>query len=353
MIPAMDEQRVRDIMSGRARGIGPALLRGGLGMAAVPYALAMRLRRRLYARGVLPSRSADIPVICVGNLTTGGTGKTPMVAAIVQMLRNAGANPAVLTRGYKAADGVSDEAELLRDLTGAKVIVNADRAAGAAQAMADGADVAVMDDGFQHLRLARDLDMVLLDATNPWGYGHCLPRGMLREPPAALRAADAVVITRIDQVAEQQVDAIGRRVREIAPDVPIACARHQPLALLDETGQPRPMTDLAGRKVCAFCGIGNPGAFFAMLEQHNARLVSRHALPDHADYARALDRALCGTCEPTDGCPAQIMVTTEKDFVKLSETTPFRRKVWRVRVEMAITQGAEQIERLVRNALRR
>ncbi len=349
MIHAMDEQWVRDIMSGRARGLWPTLLRGLLWAASVPYALAMGLRRRLYALGALPCRSAEIPVICVGNLTTGGTGKTPMVAAVVDMLRRAGVQPAILTRGYGSTGGVSDEAQLLRQLTGAEVIVNADRVEGAAQAAAD-ADVAVMDDGFQHLRLARDLDLVLLDATNPWGYGHCLPRGMLREPTTALRYADAVVITRVDQAAPQQVAAIQDRVEKLAPGVPVAQASHLPVALLDETGQARPMRDLAGRKVCAFCGIGNPDAFFSMLARHNARLVSRHALPDHADYARRLDRALCAACEPADGCPAQIMVTTEKDFVKLSEASPFRRKVWRVRVEMKITQGADHIERLVRQA---
>ncbi|RLG28969.1 tetraacyldisaccharide 4'-kinase, partial [Methanosarcinales archaeon] len=178
----MDTEQVRDIMSGRRRGVGAAALRAAAAVASCPYAAAMRLRRWAYRKGVLSSRSARAGVICVGNITTGGTGKTPMVAWVVDRLAQAGKTPAILTRGYRSAEGGSDEAALLKRLTGAAVVVNPDRAAGAKQALAGGADVLVMDDGFQHLRLRRDLDVVLIDATNPFGFGRCLPRGMLREP---------------------------------------------------------------------------------------------------------------------------------------------------------------------------
>ncbi|MCY2924491.1 MAG: tetraacyldisaccharide 4'-kinase, partial [Planctomycetota bacterium] len=130
-----------------------------------PYAGAVRLRRWAYRKGLLHSHKAGVPVVCVGNLTAGGTGKTPMVAWVVKHLREQGRRPAILTRGYKAHRGISDEAELLKAVTGADVVVQADRVAGAAGAIAAGADVCVMDDGYQHLRLRRDFSIVLLDAT--------------------------------------------------------------------------------------------------------------------------------------------------------------------------------------------
>ena len=178
---------MREIMSGRRRGAGASLLRAALATVAGPYAGTMWLRRWMYRRALLPSRRAKVPVICIGNITTGGTGKTPMVAWVVGRLKAAGCNPAILTRGYRPAAGQSDEAELLKHLCDAPVVINGDRPAGAAQAVAGGADVLVMDDGFQHRRLRRDMDVVLIDATNPFGYGHCLPRGLLREGPSALR----------------------------------------------------------------------------------------------------------------------------------------------------------------------
>ena len=177
----MNEQKVRDILSGRQTGPVAALLRATLSAASVPYAAAMRVRRDAYRRGVLASHAAGVPVICVGNVTTGGTGKTPMVAWVVRRLLENGFAPAILTRGYKSSAGQSDEAELLRRSLPASVpiVVNGNRLAGAQAARQQGANVLVMDDGFQHHRLRRDLDIVLIDATNPFGFGRCLPRGLL------------------------------------------------------------------------------------------------------------------------------------------------------------------------------
>jgi tetraacyldisaccharide 4'-kinase len=346
----MDQNDVHDILSGRRSGVGVSLLRGALAMAAWPYAGAMWLRRRLYRAGVLPSRRAAVPVVCVGNLTTGGTGKTPMVAWVVNRLKGAGLSPAVLTRGYKGSGGTSDEAELLRQATGSSVVVDGDRVSGAQRAVADGAGVLVMDDGFQHRRLRRDLDIVLIDATRPWGYERCLPRGLLREPISALRDADAVVVTRADQAGSRAVDEIRRRVREILPEAPVALASHRPSAVIDASGRQRELDVLAGRKVCAFCGIGNPEAFFRTLELLNARVVSRHPLDDHFDYGPQLSQTLCDTCGQRSGCGAQVMITTPKDYVKLdADTAP--REVWQLTTTMDIHDGADAIERRIAEAV--
>jgi tetraacyldisaccharide 4'-kinase len=346
----MDQSDVHDILSGRRKGAGVSLMRGALAVASWPYAGLMWLRRRLYNAGLLPSRRAEVPVVCVGNLTTGGTGKTPMVAWVVNRLKDAGCAPAVLTRGYRGSGGISDEAELLREATGIPVFVDPDRVAGAAHALADGADALVMDDGFQHRRLRRDLDIVLIDATLPWGYGHCLPRGLLREPISALRDANAVVITRADQAGSRAVEEIRTRVRTVAPDVPIALASHRPAAVIDASGEPRGLDVLAGRKLCAFCGIGNPQAFFRTLETLNARVVSRHPLDDHYDYAPQLEQTLCDTCGERSGCGAQVMITTPKDYVKLSGR-PLHREVWQLTTAMDIHDGADAIERRLAEAV--
>ncbi|MFP4138976.1 MAG: tetraacyldisaccharide 4'-kinase [Planctomycetota bacterium] len=346
----MDQADIHEILSGRRKGPGVSLMRGVLAVASWPYAGLMRLRRGAYRAGLLPSRNAQVPVVCVGNLTTGGTGKTPMVAWVVEYLQQLGRAPAVLTRGYKAADGVSDEAQLLGQATGAAVVVDPDRLAGASRAVADGADALVMDDGFQHLRLRRDLNIVLIDATRPWGYGHCLPRGILREPIAALRDAEAVVITRADQVGSKAVDDIRRRIREIVPDAPIALASHRPSGVIDASGEHHPLDVLAGRKVCAFCGIGNPEAFFRTLESLNARVVSRHALDDHYEYGLQLEQITCRTCGEGINCPAQVMITTAKDYVKVARK-PIGREVWQLTTAMDIHDGADAIERLLREAV--
>jgi len=335
-----------DILSGRRRGLGASLARAGLAAAAVPYAAVMRARRWFYRRGLLPSRAADAPVICVGNLTTGGTGKTPMVAWVVARLHEAGGTPAILTRGYKGEGGTSDEAELLKALTGAPVVVDPDRAAGAAEAVRGGADVLVMDDGFQHRRLRRDLDLVLIDATNPFGYGWCLPRGLLREPRSALRDADAVVITRSSGVSDERLEALKTRLSRLAPGATVHAAVHVPTDVLDQHGISQPASALEGRRVFAFGGLGNPEAFFATVRRLGAEVVGRQALADHVDYdAEMLGRLVA----QAENVGAELLVTTQKDGVKLT-TMERPMAIWQLVVEMRLIEGARALAEAIARA---
>jgi len=334
-----------DILSGRRRGLCASVVRAGLSSAAVPYSAAMRLRRWAYRRGLLNRRRADAPVISVGNITTGGTGKTPMVAWVVQHLKGASRTPAVLIRGYKAVEGQSDEAELLRQLTHVPVIINPDRVAGAREAVARGADVLVMDDGFQHLALRRDLNIVLIDATNPFGYGRCLPRGLLREPVAALTDADAVVITRSDEVESPRLEELRRRLDNLAPNASFHAAVHQPVGLIDEAGAKLPPDALNRRRVCALCGIGNPESFARTLERLGADIVSRCVFDDHVAYTPARIDAIRHACR--DG-RAELLVTTEKDFVKLAGVS-LPVPLWRLAVVMNIVEGEQQLIDRIKN----
>ena len=336
----MEEQTARDIMSGRRGGLAAAAARLGLLSASLPYAGLRRLRRWAHRRRLLPAAAAEAPVISVGNITTGGTGKTPMVAWIVARLKEAGRRPAILTRGYKAVAGRSDEVELLGELTGAPVVVNADRVAGAKVAVAGGADVLVMDDGFQHRRLRRDLDIVLIDATRPFGYGHCLPRGLLREPVSALGDADAIVLTRSGVIGGRKLVDLVTRIGELAGRASIHLAEHTPTRIVDASGGELPAAALAGKKVCAFCGLGNPDGFFATLEKAGARVVESIAFDDHVAYdGAALDRI--GRGARAGG--AEVLVTTAKDRVKIADPAGLPLPLWTLHVEMRIVEGDSQL----------
>ncbi len=342
----MDEQKARDIISGRRQGPVASFLRAALATASWPYAGAMRLRRWAYRIGLRKSHAAAVPVICVGNITTGGTGKTPMVAWVVARLRAAGRTPAILTRGYRAVGGKSDEAELLKNIAGAPVVVNPDRLEGAKAAVGQGADVLVMDDGFQHRRLRRALDIVLIDATDPFGFGHCLPRGLLREPAAALRDAGAIVITRSDAIEPQQLSALREKLASLAPQVPICAAVHRPVAVINENDEKLAPDALNGRKAYAFCGLGNPGHFFRMLGELGTRLVSTQAFDDHAEYTPQVIDSLKRAAE---NCEAEIFITTQKDAVKLMDAD-LSLPVWKLAVEIGITDAADGLIELILSA---
>src|SRR5262249_20780095 len=192
------------LVSGRRRGLWPSLLRCGLWALSVPVGLGVRLRNRFFDWGWKRTFRAQVPVISVGNLTLGGTGKTPCVEYVARFCRGAGKRVAIRGRGYGSDHGRNDEALVLEEnLPDVPHLQGADRVALAAIAVEElESEVLVLDDGFQHRRLARDLDIVLVDVTDPWGGGFLLPRGLLREAPAGLRRASVVVLTRSDQADE-------------------------------------------------------------------------------------------------------------------------------------------------------
>jgi tetraacyldisaccharide 4'-kinase len=296
-----------------------------LGVPALLFGGAVRLRNRYYDRNGVARRS-DLPVISVGNLTAGGTGKTPIVAWLVHHLRDRGHTPAVVSRGYGGRAGAGphvvslgrgplvgpdhcgDEPFLLaRALERTVVIVGADRVAGARAAADAGCDVVVLDDGFQHRRLARDLDMVLLDASNPFGNYRLLPAGLLREPVSGLRRADLVMITR-SQPGES-FPVIERIVRHHNTRAPIVYAGHRPLGFFDAEGQPAPRP----ARAVAFCGIGNPARFRIDLERAGVDVVTFESWRDHhrftTDDVRRLERLAARQ--------QAVLVTTEKDLARM------------------------------------
>ncbi|MBN1345748.1 MAG: tetraacyldisaccharide 4'-kinase [Phycisphaerae bacterium] len=326
------------LIRGRQRGLLAAGLRCGLAAFSWPYRLVVGLRNAYYDHVRRATRRADVPVISVGNLVTGGTGKTPMVIWILQRLVETRRRPGVLMRGYKASqiaccqanqalqDAIhgceNDEArEIRRRCPRADLVIDPDRVAGAAKAAGIGCDVLVMDDGFQHRRLARDLDVVLVDATFPFGGG-LLPRGMRREPIDSLKRADVVVITRADQVHESERDGLRRRLGELTEGAPVLCACHRPVELCDQTGRCDAGTgvdSMRGRRAWIFAALGNPAAFSATVERMGCAVVGSRFWPDHHAWS---DAELDDMARAAGSAAADVILTTEKDAVKLPPDRP-------------------------------
>jgi tetraacyldisaccharide 4'-kinase len=216
----------------------------------------------------------------------------------------------------------------------------------------DGADVLLLDDGFQHLRLLRDLDLVVVDATCPFGGGRLLPAGMLREPPTALARADAVILTHSDQVSAGQVEIIREKLRRYARDALLLTAVHRPARLTDLNGNPRPLGELSGRRVAAISGIGRPDTFVTTLRDLGAEVGENFAYPDHHVYDGAEVRHKLGALAPN-----WIPLTTEKDAQKLREVMDdhWRSRIGVVGIELRVSglpQLRERIERMFKENLR-
>jgi tetraacyldisaccharide 4'-kinase len=330
---------------GQRRGLGPRLLRLGLACASLPYGLAVRVRNLAYDRGWRRGKRVSVPVVSVGNLTVGGTGKTPCVEYVARYYRSRGLRVAILSRGYGARGGLNDEALVLGDnLPDVPHLQGADRVRWAMAAVEEfQSEVLLLDDGFQHRRLARDLDLVLLDATDPWGQGWLLPRGLLREPAASLRRAAVVLLTRCDQVHPSAVAQLHRQVDRITPNVDVVETTHRAFDLVDSAGNAAPLDGLRGRPVAAFCGLGNPEAFGRTLLDLGADLRDFRPFPDHHPYDRrdVDDLQHWATAFGEDTC----VVTTQKDLVKVRLPRLGDRPLAALRIRLHVEAGQDALHR--------
>jgi tetraacyldisaccharide 4'-kinase len=318
----------------------------------MPYGWAVGFRNRFYDAGWLCSHQAPVPVVSVGNLTLGGTGKTPCVEYIARFYHGLGVRVAILSRGYGSRWGPNDEAQVLQEnLPEVPHLQGADRFRLAASAVEElGSELLILDDGFQHRRLRRDLDLVLVDATAPWGCGHLFPRGPLREPPSSLRRAHLIVLTRCDQVGREERAALRKRLNQVALDIPQVETRHRPAEWVNSDGNELPLASLAGRPVAAFCGIGNPEAFRRTLAHLGAEVRAFRAFPDHHDYSAADVEDLRNWVrqQPTE-C---LLATTQKDLVKIPLAHLGERELWALKIELQVEAGGEVLEGKLHGALK-
>lgn len=332
-----------DVVSGQRTEWSASALRGLLRVAELPYAAATSWRNRRYDHCRVPIHRVNAPVVSVGNLTVGGTGKTPMVEWVAGHLRQRGRRVAIVSRGYGARAGeVNDEAlELAWSLADVPHVQNPDRVAGAREAIEQhNAEALVLDDGFQHRRLGRDFDLVMLDATAPWGHGHLLPRGLLRESPRGLARADAIVLSRADLVDEDRRRAIRDTATRYAEHAVWCEVCHRPSHLWTAEQVSVPIETLAGKRVAAFCGIGNPEGFRGTARRLGIDVVDWFELPDHASYNAAQCKALDAWATQAD---AELLLCTRKDLVKLRSTTLGGVPVQAVAIELDFLSGEAEL----------
>ncbi|MEX0717368.1 MAG: tetraacyldisaccharide 4'-kinase [Planctomycetaceae bacterium] len=331
-----------------------SLARGGLAAASLCYRAGVWARNECFDRGWKRTFAAGVPVVSVGNVTAGGTGKTPVVAFLTRWFVDQGLRPVILSRGYRAferelptPERINDEKLVLARLCpGIPHVQNPDRVAGARRAVDEyAAQVLILDDGFQHRRLRRDLDIVLIDAVDPFGYGRLLPRGLLREPLSGLRRADAIVISRADRLTDDSRRAILATIAPYRPagETPIEIA-FPPADLVDASGARTGLAAIRDKKVGAFCGIGNPPAFRRTLDDLGANVVHWRTFPDHHHYtAQELDDVAAAARV----AEAEILATTLKDLVKIAAEESGGLPLWGVNIGARVLRGGDALEQLL------
>ncbi|HZI95001.1 MAG TPA: tetraacyldisaccharide 4'-kinase [Patescibacteria group bacterium] len=332
------------------------------------YGGAVALRNLLYERGIFPAHHLSVPVLSVGNLTTGGTGKTPMVAMVAGLLARRGARPVIVSRGYGGSnDGgarvvsrgngalagpteVGDEPVMLAGLCdGVPVIVSRRRRDGGELAVSMfQAGCVILDDGFQHRALARDLDILLLDGVEPFGNGRLLPAGHLREPLSSMSRAGAIVITRSDLSGPGALEAIARQRDAFCARAPVFHARTRPVAVVDAAlGDVRPLESLRGARTVCFAGIAHPERFFRDAEAAGCMVVETIRFPDHHRFS---DAELSRVAAAAAAARADIVLTTEKDLSRMADAAASKRiePLLALRVEMSIDEDTAFASLLLR-----
>ncbi len=310
----------------------------GIGRFFSPfYCAAMKMRERGYRTGMFRMTDPGVPVISIGNLTLGGTGKTPITQHFARLLRDSGLRPAVISRGYGGAtrepvNVVSDGSEVLLDartvgdeprllaetLPGVMVLTGVVRRLPAQRAVEMGADVLLLDDGFQHMALHRDLDLVLFNADNLAGNSRVFPGGELREPVSALNRCHCFVLTGTEAGNRERADRFAELLQTRFPGRPVFFTGYRPAAVVELAADGRvsesTRVELAREKCFAFCGIARPEAFARTLEKIPLEPVEFLGLPDHHGYRKTEVERLLARAERGG---ATALVTTEKDLVKL------------------------------------
>ena len=355
-----DSTRAARVTRGWEHGFpaGPRMLLSAL---AGGYRGLLGAREWLYGHGLLQSRRLSCPVVSIGNLTVGGTGKTPAVELAAQTLGELGRRVAIVSRGYgRQSSGIQvvadtasvrldpadagDEPFLLaRRLPGVAVVVGANRYKAARLAVERfGATAIVLDDGFQHRTLVKDVEIVMIRARNPWGNGQLLPHGPLREPLTALARAALVVAAGAER--PEDLEEVQETVRRHAPGVSVVAARYVPVECWEASRlRPHPSNDLAGRRLVAFAGLASPEAFARTLKTLDVDVAHFETFVDHHWYTTA-DLAALDARAASMG--AEGLVTTEKDWVRLRDVPRPRRPIHVVSVRLELLEGRDDWRRV-------
>lgn len=326
------------LIGNERKGPFTAFLKSVLHGLSAFYSAGVKGKRALYEKGLTRRRELPVPVISVGNLTWGGTGKTPLVIALAKMAEAMGKRPLVLTRGY----GNDEALEIRENLPSVPVGVGKDRGkTGWEYLLKSKIDVVICDDAFQHWKLARDWDIVAVNVRAPFGNGFLIPRGNLREPLTALRRAQTVVLTHSD---EKLTDVAGTKEAflKIAPHLEFAEACHEPLFFYRTVAdEKKNLESFRHIRAAVFCGIGSPGPFRESLEKLGVKVARFFEFPDHHRYTR---KELVEIRNFLLKERLQDAITTEKDYFRSKKLLVDVLDPWVLKIEMRIKVGRERIE---------
>jgi tetraacyldisaccharide 4'-kinase len=334
---------IYSLMTDRRKGVPAALAKGILHIASFFYGIAVIFIRRMRTAH---ARRLPCKVISVGNITMGGTGKTPAACSFAKALKRNGRRPSVLIRGYG-----DDEWKMLQTLLGdIPLIVGKDRVKTASEACGNyNSDCVVLDDGFQHWRLKRDLDIVLIDSTDPFGNRHLIPRGILREGVKSLRRSDLIILTKTD-MASGKTGGIRDELTGLAPGVPVLESVHRPVDLYDAaSGEARGPDFINGRDIYALSSIVNTAYFEYILARLGARIRGRRHYPDHYNYTKEDMDSVAEECRSAG---AGIIVTTEKDMPKLPSRRLPSVEILIMRIEFEVKDAEGVLEQRLRSLFR-
>ena len=361
------QQFYRELIEGKRTGLQADVMRFLLSCCEKPYSVVSSTRNAMYDLGWFRSRKVPVPVVSVGNLTLGGTGKTPMVAYLVQWFLTHKIHPGIISRGYKKPSGhtapnaLNDEGmELEIRFPDVPHVQSPDRIAASLSLLQKSpVDVIILDDGFQHRRIARNLDIVLIDSLEPFGHNRLFPRGTLRESLRSLSRADVVLISRADMLDDSRRREIQSRVRRLAPDALIEEIVHKPTSLISHFEE-NPQTDsalfsdmstfmvrqtcsigwLSGKKIVAFSGIARPEAFFATLKKCGAEVLEFVRFSDHHDFSK---RDIERLTEIAKLHAATAVLCTMKDIVKIRKRNLGSIPLWSVEIGLEFQNGDNRL----------
>ena len=359
----MEKEYYLSILSGRQRGFLATLIRSSLSAFTYPYLAVLNTRNTLYKYGIVKSKRLPVKVISIGNITMGGTGKTPLVEFSAKYLQNKGRKVAILSRGYgdqnhsmindnsKTKEFVNDEYLILREnLKDVPTLLGRDRVQNAEKAIKDhDVDCLILDDGFQHLRIKRDLDIVVIDSLNPFAEEVLIPRGTLREPLKNLSRADLFVLSHCSLNDEDTLKSIYEKLNHINADIPVCESIHKPVHI--ESIKDNSLLEpewLKGKKIYGLCAIGNPESFASTLRELGADVIRLRVFHDHHSYTQV---ELDGVITEAKTLGTDAIVVTQKDVVKIRNKNINDANILSLKVEMQITKGMEFYEEVMDRAL--
>lgn len=350
-----------NVMTDKAQGRSADILKPSLAVLSFFYGLLTQIVYWCHQKSILTAYGLKQPVVSIGNITVGGVGKTPLVEYVAKFFKHERVKPTILIRGYMGElkrDSFltedSDEAALLKqNLPGVPVLVGRNRLRNALNVPEkEKPDVFILDDGFQHWSLKRDLDIVVIDSTNPFGNRYVLPRGILREPLQALERADLFVLTKT-KLGEENVPMIRMQLKKINPLAPIVETIHQPFAAQDlkNPAQESDLFPFAGREVCVFCSIGDPASFLRTLRAYSIKAVKAFEFMDHHRYTREDMENIAQFCRENN---IETVMTTQKDAVKVMDyldVFDFKVNIICVKIAIRITRGEKELHAKLRAAV--